>query len=528
MAPQPTSEYFCGMCDRSFVEKVALQLHISNHLTKQPVSRKTSMANQARSSEGIFNCTKCGSGFNNVETIRQHFRGDHNMINCDIGSCPKSYNSETALKVHKNDVHGTPVKGIAPLPVRRQPSQAPFRQAAPPSRHTSQSYAARPPQASKGVLRLAAPPRNTDQSNTVRPGQAYQAPTLAPAPLRNASQLYTVRPSPRALPTISKSQNVKNTAPTQSTVPATPSNNMATRVANLKQPEDPEYDLPGVIKYKNNTWTDVAPSHHRKAENALEKLCHLPAFLQKMEYLPSPGDGDDEPKSPEDVECFEFSPLEDLAPRRHAVALSCHKVQVTGGKSEIVLLSAIDCLTGEVLINHLVWPNANIDNWQTKITGLTEENVLKAYENGYAILNGWKAAREAVWLVVDADTILVGHALRRTLDALRMIHGRGVDVAIVAQKAASGNINKRDWALPNLCRDFLGFKLQNSPEQGRDCLEHAFAAREVVFWMIKNLGKLAAWGTQKSEEYLKEAELLKKTNELSLDLGKKISMSGEI
>jgi hypothetical protein len=36
------------------------------------------------------------------------------------------------------------------------------------------------------------------------------------------------------------------------------------------------------------------------------------------------------------------------------------------------------------------------------------------------------------------DTIIVGHTLRSDLEALRMIHGRAVDMAKIVQKAANG------------------------------------------------------------------------------------------
>ncbi|OCL15445.1 hypothetical protein AOQ84DRAFT_266624, partial [Glonium stellatum] len=183
--------------------------------------------------------------------------------------------------------------------------------------------------------------------------------------------------------------------------------------------------------------------------------------------------------------------------KHEAIVLSSHKVVISAAKDEIVLLSAIDYLTGEVLISHLVLPYEQVDDWRSSTTGITLSIMDDALEKEFAVLDGWKAAREALWQLIDSDTILVGYTLRRDLDALRMIHGCGVDMAILTQRSAGGSLGRRHIALENLCRELLKFELQAHGERGLDCLEMAFAIRELVLWSINNKAKLTAWAKEK-------------------------------
>jgi len=61
-----------------------------------------------------------------------------------------------------------------------------------------------------------------------------------------------------------------------------------------------------------------------------------------------------------------------------------------------------------------------------------------AIRNGKA-LDGWERARQEVWKFVDADTIIIGHAVKNDLDVLGMIHHQVVDSAILTKHMSGGH-----------------------------------------------------------------------------------------
>ena len=187
---------------------------------------------------------------------------------------------------------------------------------------------------------------------------------------------------------------------------------------------------------------------------------------------------------------------------------------IQGGGNEIVLLCVVDYLTGETLINRLVQPTQRVVDWQTRYSGVTVSMMAAAHKKGET-LNGWNGARNALWQHIDAETVLIGHALQHDLSALRMIHPCVVDSAILTRNAAGPDC-ARTWALKTLCKDFLGIDIQNRGRKGHDGLEDALATRQVVLWCMRNPKELKEWGKVMAEEerrkweQRKEEERLKK------------------
>jgi hypothetical protein len=167
----------------------------------------------------------------------------------------------------------------------------------------------------------------------------------------------------------------------------------------------------------------------------------------------------------------------------------------------VVLLCAVDYLTGEVLINTLVHPSRKVLDWRTRYSGVTRQAMAAATALGKT-LQGWKGARSELWKHVDMDTILVGHALHNDLDALRIIHPRVVDSSILTSNAVG--LKSRTWGLKSLCAELLGIDIQSHGKRGHDCVEDTLAAREVVLWCGQKLRELAHWGMiAKEREELK-------------------------
>ena len=181
---------------------------------------------------------------------------------------------------------------------------------------------------------------------------------------------------------------------------------------------------------------------------------------------------------------------------------------VQGGDCEVIHFSAADYFTGATLVNSLVRPKQRVVDWRTRYSGVTANAMAAAIAQGNT-LNGWKGARDALWEHIDAETILVGHALQHDLDVLRMVHTRIVDSRILTQHAVRPKC-ARSWSLKALCEAFLHVDIQNRGRRGHDCLEDALAAREVVLWCTRNQQELTEWGIRVGEdERRKKAEQTK-------------------
>ncbi|KAL4866238.1 hypothetical protein BDV12DRAFT_173319 [Aspergillus spectabilis] len=186
---------------------------------------------------------------------------------------------------------------------------------------------------------------------------------------------------------------------------------------------------------------------------------------------------------------------------RKAVVLDCEMVGVLGANnretSEVVRLSAVDFLTGEVLIDTYVSPKGHVISWRTKFSGVNA-SILREQKQRGNVIEGWKAARELVWHFIDAQTILIGHSLNNDLSVLGMVHTQVVDSAILTRVAVAEEC-QRHWALKILVQQFLNLEIQAGGSSGHDCLEDTFAAREVVLWCLRNPFKLWAWAANEQE-----------------------------
>ncbi|KAL2011457.1 hypothetical protein VTN00DRAFT_4175 [Thermoascus crustaceus] len=186
--------------------------------------------------------------------------------------------------------------------------------------------------------------------------------------------------------------------------------------------------------------------------------------------------------------------------RRAAVALDCEMVGVGDGKeNELVQLCAVDFLTGEVLISKYILPTREVVDWRTAYSGVDKDLLEEKKAEGQT-LDGWREARKELWKYIDEDTVLVGHSLNNDLGALKTIHHRVVDSAILTRKAVSSDANG-SWRLRYLCRKLLGKMIQNDAS-GHDCLEDTFAAREVILFCLLHPERLGDWAKTARPRYI--------------------------
>ena len=193
-----------------------------------------------------------------------------------------------------------------------------------------------------------------------------------------------------------------------------------------------------------------------------------------------------------------------LTSKRRAIALDC---EMAGGRmggslvDQLIQLTAIDYITGEVLISALVNPTLEIRQWRTNIHGVTHGMILQATRDGTALRDVFHA-RELLFSLMNRDTILVGHALHHDLNVLKIAHDRCVDSEMLA-KAAINRGQSSSTGLKKLCESLMGLGVQRMANHS--CLEDSFAAREAVIYMTSHPAELASWAEAKQKVIDEEA-----------------------
>ncbi|KAL4930469.1 ribonuclease H-like domain-containing protein [Aspergillus undulatus] len=172
--------------------------------------------------------------------------------------------------------------------------------------------------------------------------------------------------------------------------------------------------------------------------------------------------------------------------KRKAISLDCAFVGVGPlDRDALAQLCAIDVLTGEVLLDVLVTPDEPLTHYRTKYGGITDLTY-HAYREHGLVLGSVEDARRALFEVMDSETLLVGFALHNDLFKLGISHSRIIDTQVVTREAVEsryGRELKRRWGLRDLCWTFLSKEVQVN-DSGHDCLEDAFAPRELVYWLL--------------------------------------------
>ncbi|KAJ5538636.1 hypothetical protein N7494_008115 [Penicillium frequentans] len=195
-------------------------------------------------------------------------------------------------------------------------------------------------------------------------------------------------------------------------------------------------------------------------------------------------------------------------PKREAIVMDCEMVSLSGGRPELAFVTALDFLTGEILINHYVQPRGEVISWNTRYSGVTRQAMNEAMRTGKGLR--WEEARDRLRNFADSDTVLIGHALYNDLNVLRFTHLRIVDSSILTCDAVFPDhpVEKsvpRIWGLKTLTKELLGYAIQGS-KLGHCALEDTRATRELVMLCLEDPKKVQHWGikTRELEEWLRE------------------------
>ncbi|KAJ5986582.1 hypothetical protein N7451_010947 [Penicillium sp. IBT 35674x] len=193
-----------------------------------------------------------------------------------------------------------------------------------------------------------------------------------------------------------------------------------------------------------------------------------------------------------------------------AIAIDCEMVGVRNGRQTLAFLTAINFLTGEVLINRYVSPTEDVIDWRSKFSGVTPKIMASAVASGEAF-GSWREARDKLWEFMDDSTVLVGQSLNYDLEVLGMSHAKVVDSAILTSEAVYPSVIStrplpRHWGLKRLAKDLLSLDIQTG-NCGHSALEDTYAARDVVIWCIMNPEELKLWAehARRQEEERKVA-----------------------
>lgn len=169
-----------------------------------------------------------------------------------------------------------------------------------------------------------------------------------------------------------------------------------------------------------------------------------------------------------------FKSTEDLFPFNDkaykAIGIDCEMGFTTQG-FELLRVTAIDFFTGKEVIDILVKPIGEVVDLNTKFSGVASiKDDADSFWEGIAKLGQ----------VMDHRTILIGHGLENDLNAMRILHKRVIDTAILYPKHKA--TPKFRYSLKQLAFEYLGRVIQTGEH---DSGEDSLAAIDVVKHFIK-------------------------------------------
>ncbi|GAA5973943.1 hypothetical protein JCM21900_006823 [Sporobolomyces salmonicolor] len=163
-----------------------------------------------------------------------------------------------------------------------------------------------------------------------------------------------------------------------------------------------------------------------------------------------------------------------LPPPLDLVALDCELIYTASGMSlaRLTVLSP----SGSLLLDEHIRPPSAVLDLNTRFSGVREDDLQVAVLDVGGV--GKALAR-----FMSEETIVVGHGVENDLKALRLVHKRVIDTAILFPHPNGGTWR---YALRNLTKDILGKFIQDSdPTIGHSAKDDASAALELVRWKVK-------------------------------------------
>ncbi|GAA6062967.1 hypothetical protein JCM10212_005726 [Sporobolomyces blumeae] len=155
------------------------------------------------------------------------------------------------------------------------------------------------------------------------------------------------------------------------------------------------------------------------------------------------------------------------------VALDCELLYTLSGLS-LARLTVLDA-SGSLVLDEHVRPPSTVVDLNTRYSGIQPQDLDEA-------ILGIVGVREKLGEVMDENTIVVGHGVENDLKALRLVHLRVIDTAILFPHPNGGTWR---YALRTLTKDILKKFIQDSdPTIGHSAKDDAEAALELVRWKV--------------------------------------------
>lgn len=152
-----------------------------------------------------------------------------------------------------------------------------------------------------------------------------------------------------------------------------------------------------------------------------------------------------------------------------AIGIDCEMGFTTKG-FELLRVSAIDFFSGEEILDVFVKPKGEVIDLNTKWSGILKiDETALTFEDLICLLGE----------IMDMNTILIGHGLENDLNAMRIIHEKIIDTAILYPKHKSSPTRK--FPLKHLAFKYLGKNIQTGEH---DSKEDSLAAIDIVKFFI--------------------------------------------
>ncbi|RPA83262.1 hypothetical protein BJ508DRAFT_375229 [Ascobolus immersus RN42] len=259
--------------------------------------------------------------------------------------------------------------------------------------------------------------------------------------------------------------------------------NMATNKAlRRKHPKRLDWD---------NRWRNIKPSEYTKMRSSIKRLQHSRQVLNNesstyargCQVHPSSHHVFTKPTFDASKRIYHPAPptLAKSSTPSSIIVLNCGTVELAFGREAICHLTAINYLSGTVLIDNTVSISSSerVTNWRTASTRLTAARMFR-HDTQALALRGLEGARKELFQHIDSSSVIVGHGICKHLEALRICHSKILDFQVLCRQMRDRRIlNLID--LETAVSEFLGMEIEGT------CLDRAMAARELlIHWIRRN------------------------------------------
>lgn len=527
------------------------------------------MASPTTAVDKLFVCPGCQrGGFKSIGAVKAHFESKGHKLACS--PCDRSFGNVTALlkhsQKHEKPIDGSDLKPLtsakpAPKSTKPQKFQDLSESFVKPAKLAPKSVKSEKfPDLSESFVKPAKPSpkttkheksQNRSEPLSVNPAKSISKKTKPEKSQELFESLFvgSAKPTPKKTK-LEKSLDRSDILPTK---PAKPAQKRTSNQAPVRAPlraeafedllnktselEPPNLSSPAI--QNTNCRVILEPLEQNLIFRYLSARCHSDTRLVTRGFTFRAGLADvsrrpSKKPLPKTGHFRQVPRSSDGLPKRRAIVLDCEMVQVEAGRRELAFLSAIDFLTGEVLIDNYVQPKSRVVNWDSRFSGVTPGAMNKAVKKGTALF-GWEGARSKLWEFMDSETVLVGHSLNNDLDVLGIIHWNIVDSSIITSEAVfytvhAGEPLNRTWSLKTLANELVNYEIQVG-KQGHSALEDAHATRDIVIWCLRYPEHLKVWADNardQEEQRVYERELKRTTEEEAKEQKRKHDMEIKI